>query len=113
MNSLGLTHPLCSSLAAPRAKWVGMSPEMLPTSDGILGCDGFVRQPRGHAGIRPVLLSTGLPGSWCSPRKARRQPALPTLSTRVSVFSGQREPEGLSGVTSCKRQGRSLPLTNS
>lgn len=69
MNSLGLTHPLCSSLAAPRAKWVGMSLEMLPTSDGILGCDGFVRQPWGHTGIRPMLLSTGLPGVWWSPEK--------------------------------------------
>lgn len=113
MNSLGLTHPLCSSLAAPRAKWVGMSLEMLPTSDGILGCDGFVQQPWGLTGIRPVLLSTGLPGVWWSPRKARRQPALPTCSTWVSVFSGQREPEGLSGVTSCITQGWSLPLGNS
>lgn len=120
MNFLGLTHPLCSSLAALRAQWVGMSPEMLPTSDGVLGRGAMAspepsaRHPWGCLRMLSRLCSAqDCPVLAAAPGEARKKPVVLFPPPAVLVFSLRREPEGLSGVTSCITRGWSLPLGNS
>lgn len=100
MNFLGLTHPLCSSLAALRAQWVGMSPEMLPTSDGVLGRGAMAspepsaRHPWGCLRMLSPLLGTGLPRARCSPGRSEEKARRPLPTPRsFGIFA----PKGARG----------------